>query len=83
MNPLLKNNGQAQSAPDPQQMRAELQRAVGQIKSDPAAFLSRMGINVPAGMNDPQTIINHLMQSGQVSRSRYGQVMSMLSPAKR
>lgn len=83
MNPLLKNNGRAQSAPDPQQMRAELQRAVDQVKADPSGFLSKLGVNVPAGMNDPQTIMNHLMQSRQVSRSRYGQVMSMLSPAKR
>lgn len=77
MNPLLKNNGQAQSAPDPQQMRAELQKAVDQVKSNPSAFLAKLGKNVPAGMNDSGAIMNHLMQSRQVPQSRYSQVMRM------
>ena len=80
MNPLLKNNGQA---PDPQQMRAELQKAVDQVKSNPSAFLAKLGKNVPAGLNDSGAIINHLMQSGQVTRSRYGQVLNQLMPGMR
>lgn len=49
-----------------------------QIRQNPAAVLQRAGLNIPAGMNDPQQIIQHLMQSGQVSQQRYQQAMQMM-----
>ena len=61
---------------DGQQMSP--QQAVQQIKSDPAAFLRQRGLNVPAGMNNPQQIIQHLVQSGQIPNARLQQVMSMM-----
>ena len=42
-----------------------------QLRQNPAAFLQRMGINIPANLNDPNQIIQHLMNSGQVSQQRY------------
>ena len=49
-----------------------------QIRQNPAAILQRAGLNIPAGMSDPQQIIQHLMQSGQVSQQRYQQAMQMM-----
>lgn len=49
-----------------------------QLRQDPVGMLQRAGLNVPAGMNDPQQIIQHLMQSGQVSQQRYQQALQML-----
>lgn len=49
-----------------------------QIRQNPAAILQRAGLNIPAGMSDPQQIIQHLMQSGQVSQHRYQQAMQMM-----
>lgn len=49
-----------------------------QIRQNPAAILQRAGLNIPAGMTDPQQIIQHLMQSGQVSQQRYQQAMQMM-----
>ena len=49
-----------------------------QIRQNPAAILQRAGLNIPAGMSDPQQIIQHLMQSGQVSQKRYQQAMQMM-----
>ena len=48
------------------------------IRQDPAAVLKQAGMNIPTGMNDPQQIIQHLINSNQVSQQRYQQVLSML-----
>lgn len=50
---------------------------VQQLQQDPAGMLQRAGLNVPADMRDPQQIIQHLMQSGQVPQQRYQQIMRM------
>ena len=43
---------------------------LNQIKSNPMSLLSQR-FNIPEGVNvsDPSAIINHLIQSGQVSQS--------------
>ena len=60
-----------QQTPNPMQM-------LSQLKQNPADFIAKAGFNVPQGMSNPQQIINHLMQSGQVTQSRYNQVMQMM-----
>ena len=44
---------------------------LNQIKSNPMSLLSQR-FNIPEGVNvsDPSAIINHLIQSGQVSQSQ-------------
>ena len=66
-NPLLMN-----SRPNPLQL---LQR----LKSDPVNALRQAGYNVPANLNDPNAIIQHLMNSGQVSQQRYDQARRLVS----
>lgn len=51
---------------------------IAQIKQNPAAFLSRAGLNIPQGMTDPGAMIQHLVQSGQVPQSRINQIMQMV-----
>ena len=53
------------------------QQAMQQLKSNPAAMLRQAGLNVPNGMNDPQQIINHLTQSGQLPQNRLTMAMQM------
>lgn len=65
-NPLY----QQMQRPNPMQM-------LQQIKSNPAAFLRQVGVNVPANLNDPNAIIQHLLNSGQVSQQRYEQARRM------
>ena len=55
------------------------QPMIRQIAQNPAMVLSRMGLNVPANLNDPNAIIQHLLNSGQVPQQRYNQVMQMVS----
>ena len=45
---------------------------------NPGAFLSRAGLSVPAGMRDPQQIVQHLLNSGQVSNQRFQQIQQMM-----
>ena len=48
------------------------------LKQNPSGMLQQAGFNVPQGMNNPQQIIQHLIQSGQVPQNRYTQVLQML-----
>lgn len=62
----------------PQQMNPA--QMVQQLKSDPVGFMKSRGINIPNGVDttNPQSIINGLMQSGQIGNGRYQQVMQMI-----
>lgn len=55
-NPLMNNN-------NPMAMLA-------QLKQNPLALLQRAGFNVPQNVNSPQEIIQHLMNSGQISQDQ-------------
>lgn len=48
-----------------------------QMRSNPMQMLQQAGFKVPQNMNDPNTIIQHLMQSGQLSQDRYNQLHQM------
>ena len=39
-----------------------------QFKMNPMQFLMQRGMNVPQGLNDPSSIMNHLLQTGQISQ---------------
>ena len=61
-----------------QQGQAPNTAAQAQLQADPAGILGQLGLRVPAGMNDPQQIVQHLMQSGQVPQGKLAQAMQML-----
>lgn len=52
----------------PDQMMGMLQ----QLKANPVQFLLQRRMNLPQGVsaNDPQAILNYLVQSGQVSQQQ-------------
>ena len=56
---------------------------LSQIKQNPAAVLKQAGLNIPQGMNNPQQIIQHLLQTGQVGNGRYQQALQMISQMRR
>ena len=47
------------------------------LKSNPMQILQQAGFNIPQGMNNPQQIINHLMQSGQINQNQVTQAQQM------
>lgn len=50
---------------------------LSQLRSNPLGMLRQMGFNVPQNLNDPNAIIQHLMNSGQVSQAQYEQARQM------
>ena len=50
-----------------------------QFKANPMQLLMQKRMNIPQGisMNDPQAILNHLVQSGQVSQQQLNNAYQM------
>ena len=61
-----------------QQQQITPQQAMSQLQADPSGTLKQFGLNVPSGMNNPQQIVQHLFQSGQVPQSKVAQAMQMM-----
>ena len=53
-----------------------------QLRQNPIQFLRQAGYNVPSNLNDPNAIIQHLMNSGQISQQRYEQARQMAAQFK-
>lgn len=64
-------------------MGANPMQLVQQLKANPIQFLQRAGFNVPNNLNDPNAIIQHLMNSGQISQQRYEQARQMVAQFRR
>lgn len=50
---------------------------LSQLKSNPLALLKQVGFNVPTSLNNPQEIIQHLMNSGQISQQQLNEARQM------
>lgn len=48
-----------------------------QLRSNPLGVLRQYGFNVPDNMSDPNAIIQHLMNSGQINQNQYNQARQM------
>ena len=59
------------------------QPTVDQLKQDPSGILKRAGLNVPPEMNNPQQIINYLLQSGQINNPRLQMAQRMAQMFRR
>lgn len=69
-------SGSDQKQEQSQQMAA--QQTMAQLRNNPAGVLGQIGLNIPVGMNDPQQMVQHLVQSGQVPQSKLAQAMQMM-----
>lgn len=55
-----------------------MMQMLGQFKANPMQFLMSRKFNVPQSMaNDPQAILNHLLQSGQVNQQQVNAAYQM------
>lgn len=58
--------------------------ALQNLKQNPMQFLMQKKFNVPQDIaNDPNAIIQHLMNSGQVTQRQYDRAMQMAQHFKR
>lgn len=69
----------SQSAPMPS--KQEMQNLVSQLQSNPTQFLQMMGYNIPSGVNsrDPNSVIQHLMQTNQINSGILGKAYQALN----
>lgn len=47
------------------------------LRQNPMQFLRQRGFNVPDNITNPQAIIQHLMNSGQVTQQQMNQAQAM------
>lgn len=52
----------------PQQMNP--QQAMQELRAHPVETLKRAGFNIPAGINNPTDMINHLLQTEQINNPK-------------
>ena len=69
-NPLMANGG------NPMQL-------LQQLRQNPVQFLRQAGLNVPDNITSPNDIIQHLMNSGQITQQRYEQARQMVAQFRR
>lgn len=53
------------------------------LQQNPVQFLRSRGLNVPQDLNNPNAIIQYLMNTGQVSQKQYQQARMMAERFKR
>jgi len=66
-NPLVNNM--------PKQMNP--MQMLQQLRNDPMQFMKQAGFNVPDNLNNPNDIIQHLMNTGQITQQKYNQAVRM------
>ena len=65
-------------------MNNQLLQMLQQIKTNPMQFLMQRRLNVPANMaNDPNAIVNHLLQTGQVSQEAVNRAYQQMGQFRR
>ena len=65
--------------PNPMMGGMNPMQLLAQFKQNPMQFFAQRKLNVPQNlMNDPQAIINHLMQTGQVNQQQVNQAYQAL-----
>lgn len=63
--------------------RMNFLQMIQQLQANPIQFLKQAGYNVPDNLNDPNAIIQHLMNSGQISQQNYERARQMAAQFKR
>lgn len=60
-----------------QQAQQNPVQMLSQLRSNPVGMLKQAGYNIPDGMTNPQQIINHLLNSGQINQGRLNMAQQM------
>ena len=59
-------------------LNPQQQEQMKQLKSNPMEFARKAGYQIPEGMSDPQAMVMHLIQTGQVSSPIMQRIMPMI-----
>lgn len=58
----------------------EIAQMYQQFRQNPLSFLTRK-YNIPGGLSDPQAIIQHLLNSGQITQTQLNEVVKLRNTA--
>ena len=65
-------------------MNNQMLQMLGQLKSNPIQFLLQRRLNIPADISqDPSAIVNHLLQTGQISQEQINRAYQQLGQFRR
>ena len=70
-------NGQQVPRGNIGQMQQATADALRQLQNNPAAMVRQRGLSIPDGMNSPEQMVRHILNSGQVTGPR-AQMAQML-----
>lgn len=68
---------------NPQQAQQAFQNDLASLKSNPIAYAKAHGKNLPAGITDPNQMIQYLLKSTQVNNPRYQLAMRIMNSFRR
>lgn len=54
-----------------------MMQMLNQLKQNPVGLLQKAGFNIPANINGPQAILQHLTQTGQINQNQLNQAQQM------
>lgn len=64
--------------------RPNMMQMLQQLKANPVQFMMERKFNIPSDIaNDPNKIVNHLLQTGQVSQEQINRVYQQMGQFKR
>lgn len=55
----------------------QIMQMLGNLTQNPMQVLSQCGLNVPSNINNPQEIIQHLLNTGQINQEQVNQAQQM------
>lgn len=65
-------------------MNNQILQMLPQLKANPLQFLLQRRLNIPPNMaNDPQAILNHLLQTGQITQQQVNAAYQQMGQFRR
>lgn len=55
----------------------EMMNMLNNLTQNPTQILSQFGLNIPNNINNPQDIIQHLLNTGQINQNQVNQARQM------
>lgn len=55
----------------------QILQMITNLQQNPMQILRQAGLNIPNGVNSPQDIIQHLLNSGQITQEQVNQAQQM------
>ena len=54
-----------------------MMQMLAQLRQNPVGLLQKAGFNIPANINGPQAILQHLTQTGQINQQQLNHAQQM------